>query len=270
MTFFNKWVAKHKRLAWILFSLLEGIVCVGVLKRFGCPFWGLYLLVIFLVCFNFLFVHSAKGRLLKKPLLELTKNGDPKPLLDATQELLSFPNNALERQLFLIDHCVALREMGELQKVCDILSEIDIEQMPAVLTPVKVIYYNNLSDIWDLLGDSVRAETQHLRMLQIYEEMPENKKKRDLKHTVLLSSAESCFRNGEDSRALLLLEQIEKPEPLSKKVAVILLRAKLLVRANMLDEAKQGLREVIEIGNRLYAVQIAKRMLEDLDSTARA
>lgn len=263
MTKLNKWVAKHQRLAWILFSAIEILVYAPLLYELGCPIGAIVLIALLLVSFNYLFVKSAILVLLKKPMEALTVHGDPEPLLHITEELVTFKLSEADHQVMQINYCVALRETGELQKAHDILTSINIDKCSGMPPVNKATYYNNLADIFNLLGDEAQAEIWQLKMLQIYHDMPENKFKSGLKHSMLLVSAENCIRHGDYSQAMLWLNQTE-PTDLSKKTAIALLRAQLSLKTDDIEAAKRELNEIVRIGNKLYAVKIAEKMLSEL------
>lgn len=259
----NKWVAEHKMLALVLFSGIEIFVYSFFFYKLDFPLWSIILIDLLLIFINYMFVHSTQNVLLKKPLEALSKHGDPEPLFYATQELLTFKNTQSDRQLLLLNHCAALRELGELQKVQDILKAINIDKLSGTLPITKAVYYNNLSDIYGLMGDSSQAEIWYLKMMQIYRDMPENKFKKVFQNTAFIATAESYFRKGDDDQAVSMLKQIQTDD-LSLKAEIALLYAKISLKQNDLACAKANLQYILDNGNRLYAVTIAQKMLDQL------
>lgn len=263
MLAFYKWVTKHKTLAMWLFSAIEIFIYASLLYSIHCPMWAIYLVALVLMIINYMFAYSAQQLLLKKPLETLSRSGDPDPLFFITEELLTFKSSETNRELLLINHCVALRERGELQRVHDILTGINIDKHAGTPPYIKAVYYNNLADILDLLGDSAQADIWYAKMMQIYTDMPENRFKRALKNTVLLSSAEHCLRQGECNQALQLLRSVEH-DGLQRSISVALLCARASLQMSERESARQHLQYIIANGNRLYAVTIAQELLNNL------
>ena len=266
MKSFKKWIFKYKPLSWILFSALEIYCFVRFLSRIDFPIWGISLISIFVVLLNYVGAELSLDSLLAESLSARSKYGNPEPLFTATKELLTFRCKATERLVLLINHSVALREMGELQKAYDILMDIDIEDDPRRPPAIKMIYYNNLSDLYDLLGNTEKAECFYEKMMQVYQNMQETKLKHLYENTVALASAEHYLRIGDPQQTMRWVTRVE-PKDLTSQTSVNLIHAKLNIRANKPDEAIPYLREVIDKGNQLYAVQIAKQLLNELNDT---
>ena len=265
MTAINKWIAKHKTLTWVLLSVAEILAYTSWLLELGWPKWSIILVDAGLILLNYLFASTAPTQLQRKPLLALTKDGDPDPLLAITQELLTFRHPETYRQTLLINYCVALRERGELEKMCSILQSINIDKSPQTLPWIKVVYYNNLSDAYTLLGDDVQAQIWYEKMMQIYRDMPENKVKRSLENASILAQAEDCMRCGNYPRAMQLVTAL-KPEKLTEKMSVALLYAQIEIKKGNAEAARQSLHYVINTGNKLYAVKLAQKLLDELDA----
>lgn len=265
MTAINKWIAKHKTLTWVLLSVAEILGYTSWLLELGWPKWSIILVDVGLILLNYLFASTAPTQLQRKPLLALTKDGDPDPLLAITQELLTYRYPEAYRQTLLINYCVALRERGELEKMHGILQSINIDKSPQTPPWVKVVYYNNLSDACTLRGDDAQAQIWYEKMMQIYRDMPENRIKKSLENASLLAQAENSFRCDDYSSALRLINTI-KPEKLTEKMSVALLRAQIEIKQNNTEAARQSLHYVIAAGNKLYAVKLAQALLDELDA----
>ena len=269
MTTFSKWIIKHKSFVRNLLLVIEILLFVPPIAWSGLSI-GVVLLIcipiaILLVFVNAILVGMVYMPSYTKTLRELTQNGDPKPALDMTQELLDLPFSEIERAQFLINHSLALSETGELQRACDLLRDLDIEKIKGLPLMIKVIYYNNFTSFLYLLGDDVEAELCYATMTRLYCEMKEGREKRLLKDTFTLTMAEHCARNGNDREADRLLQELSPNNSLSRKTAINLLRANMHLRANEPEAARQLLQEIIATGNGLYAVKRAQKMLEHLE-----
>ena len=266
---FCKWVAKNEKLISVVVAVIEALLAFMLFPDLLSKIWGTIFVGIASYFINLAIVQFAKVFLLIGAVNALEKNGDPEPMLSTTQELLEYKNTDVMRCTYLIDKSLALRELGQLCEARDILVNIRIEETRGVTPHIKLVYYNNLSDIFDLLGDYERAEIWYQKMLQIYNGMKESKLKRSLRKTYLFQTATHCFRMGDDEQSAILLDQVES-NVLKDKVELALLRALLCVRANRMDEARGYLQEIIATGNKLYAVQLAHKMLDDIKSCGNA
>lgn len=266
MSAFQKWVAMHKTPAFCLISAVEIVAYGSLLYLLSCPIWGLVLMAGFLLCFNYLFVHVAHAVVLKKPLDALSCQGDPEPLLHITAQLLTAKHHEADRQALLINHCVALRELGELQRAMELLSGLNIDKSAGAAPAIKVIYYHNLADLCDLLGDAAGAEIWLNKSLQIYNDMPDNKLKRGLKDVITLTTAEQLISQGQGDEAARLLQQLPTDQ-LTVRVSAALLRARICLLQNDRKTALLNLRDVVRCGNKLYAVRQAQQRIQELETS---
>ena len=247
----------------ILFCLLVIPAYSWAFYTLSFPIWSIILINLIFVFINYIFIESIDTYLLKKPLEALSSHGHPEPLYFITRELLPFKRSEAQRQILLINHCVAMRELGALAEVRDTLMATNIDKVAGTLPMTKVVYYNNLSDIFSLLGDNAQAEIWYSKMMQIFNDMPENKFKKSLEQTVAMATAGNHFIKGEYSEALNILNQT-KPDSLYSKVNAALIYAQINLKLNNIEEAKDKLNYIVANGNKLYAVKLAKEMLEKL------
>lgn len=261
MTAFCKWTARHRLLAWVLFCGVEIPVFSVSLFLLSCPPFLIGLIAGILAVFNYLFVSAAPIYLQKQPLLTLSREGDPAPLLAITEELLTYRAAETDRQQWLINHCVALREMGEISRAHELLSDINIDKCTGTLPYIKVVYYNNRSDIHRLRGEDTEAEVWSAKAMQLYRDMPNNRYKRMLDDSLKLTSADSAFFKGDSAQALQLLYEVNADD-LPKQTAVALLRARILLKEGKRISAREQLEHVIGIGKGLYAVKLARELLD--------
>lgn len=256
-----KWCAKHQTLATILYAALVLPAGTYLLHDVGCPLWGIVLVDLVLLLISLSFSTSCLNRVMKDSFQSLYKDCDPAPALQTSSELLQYKQPESSRQVLLINYCVALREMGEYQKALDILSSINIDKCSGTLPVTKVTYYNNLSDIYDLLEDPAQSEIWYSKMMQIYKDMPNNSFKKALGSAVSSATAAHLYRIGNYEEVIPVLKQM-KTEDLAHNIDSALLWAKTSLQLQDTQTAKKQLQYVIENGNRLYAVTVAQDMLD--------
>ena len=218
---------------------------------------------LFLIVMTYGFIQSCANYLLKQPLEELNKKGDPMPLLKETQELLKCKINEANMQYISMMYCAALRESGEIEKASAILNSINIDKFYGVLPVVKVLYYNNLADVCELLGDEEKSSVWITKMFQIYHDMPENKAKKQISNAVTFAKANEYFKKGDHKQAAVLLDRIITCD-LPLKLETLLLRAKIALSLNDTETARDNLDYIIANGNKLYSVTAAREVLQKI------
>ena len=121
-----RWCAKHRKLVmflwsgpisavyWVLFLYIESSILIPAVFTFIMVFttWG--------------FVNSCAGKLLSIAEKSLTDQCDPYPLLKETEDQMSYNRSKIYEQLLLINYCVALRNIGEYNKVLEILKKVNL------------------------------------------------------------------------------------------------------------------------------------------------
>ena len=264
MTNFYVWVATHRHLARFLVILLVFLPFGALCVYLDMPALLIGALGFILLFFILIGVNSAHALAEKRAIVSLHTHCDPEPLLRVTEKLLAGKLSVAARTDVLIDHAIALRELGELTAVKRILMEMNIDKEVGTLAYTKVIYYNNLSDILALLGAHDEAEIWYAKALKIYADMPENKIKRMLDTTLRLATAEHHIRVGEYAKASQILGTVKLETP-SVRIQHALLRAELCLKKEDLDAAKRLLAEIVQRGGKLYAVTQAKQHLANLD-----
>jgi tetratricopeptide (TPR) repeat protein len=265
MTKLAKLLARNKRLAYFLIIIIEAIALGIILAHFNITSSFLRIfLVVFLATFTYLFVYTSPMYLVKKMQDEFNEKCNPEPFLHIIEELLSYKISEGERTNLLIDYCAPLCDMGEFQKAYDILTGINIDKKAGTPSVVKAVYYNNLAYACYMLGDNASADIWCEKMLQIYRDMPQNKFKKMLDDTSLISSAEKSYRNGDYSGAMILINQAELKHT-RIKVNAALLRAQIYLKAENIENAKKELDYVISNGNKCYDVVRAKEILSEIE-----
>lgn len=261
MTKFYHWVAKHKRTAFVLFSVAFCLVYSLFFYWWSIPLWAILLFDGFLLLVNYAFVSSCSLKLVQKALQELDNSCDPYPLLEETEKLLSYKNAKTAEQNLLINHCVALRYTGEYQKVYDTLSAINIDKYAGTLPFVKCVYYNNLMDICLLLEKNEQAELLYAKTTMLYADIKNKKQRKALEPNALCAKASDCFRRQDYAQTIQILSEM-KPANARMEVGIALLCAEAYLKLGEPERAKAKLLYVIGHGNKLFCVTEARRLLD--------
>ena len=259
---FARWTAKHRTLAKVLFGTIL-CVCYSSLILLDVPLWVVAGIDLFVVLFVCLWADASILRLLQKPLQALDESCDPYPLLQETALQMTYGYKGVTEQANLINHAVALRCAGQYQQAWELLSAINIDRYSGTLPATKYVYYNNLDDLLTQMGRYPEAEVWYQKAVQIYQDMPDNKMKRQLQETVEAAAASAWFRRGEFGRAREALNAIH-PEKLRNRVEHALLYAKCCLAEGNPESARQPLQFVIDWGNRHCAVQEARNLMSQL------
>ena len=262
MTKLCKQIVRHRRLFCILLTALECIAFFPPLYTLGWHPIALLLIALLLSLLNWLFVSALQARLLQAPLRVLSKTGDPAPLLRVTEELLSYRLSENDRIQIEINRCVALRDMGELTQVRDVLLSIHIDKKASTLPVTKAVWYSNVADVCELLGETAEARLYAQKAQQIYGDMPNNQFRRMLKNTMEVMEANESLHQGNYPEALGLLSRIET-EDMPLQAEIHLLRARIYLAQGNGTEAERALTRAASLGDGLYAVRTAKSMLSE-------
>lgn len=261
----NKWISEHKIIAFILYNLIcwTPFLLLALIVELRLIWWIVF--VMFILIISAMFVNSTDKHTLNKAVKLQNEQCDPNPFLETVERQLSRVKSKSYRQLLLMNKAVALRDLGRFDEVFSILAGINIDQYNTTLPLTKIIYYNNLTDILILKGDFFQANIWHTKMMQMINDLKANEKqKKQLNEISILNHAELLIVDNNFSEAENLISEL--PESISnrQRVSKCLLYAKLLMKQNKPDEAKQHLQFVIDYGNKLYDVVQAQEMLNIL------
>lgn len=261
-----KFMAKHRIPSMILLVFIICPLYTYLLWSLEAPL-GLIVFLNLLLFFSIIVsVNNSVNYVLKKPLDELNNKCDPLPLLMESQVLLNYKNTKVVGQVLLMNYSVALSEIGELQKNYDILKSINIDELSATLPIHKLVYYHNLSDACDSIGDAVQADIWYQKMMQIYNSMPDNKFKKQAVPVVNQATAVAWYRRGDFNQALNVLKCVQ-PNDLRQRVSMAMLCAQIFIKLNDFDTAKANLQFVVANGNKLFLVNEAHKLLQICDTS---
>lgn len=259
-----RWCAKHRTAAKII---LIGILCssyIWLLSIVNAAPGIIFAVVIVLAFFIGTAVESCAQYLVKEPLRILDEQCDPYPFLEETQKLLTYKNSKVTRQALLINYAVALRDTGDYHQTLAVLNGIHIDQFSGTIPPVKIVYYHNLADILTVLNRYDEAEIWYKMALEIFEDMPDNKFKRELSNAMESAKADHCFRIG-DYRGAIELVGKATAQNLRKQISHALLLARCHVALDESQAAREELAFVIQHGNKLHDVKEAQMLMDTLE-----
>lgn len=259
------WAIKHSGVATLLLALaLCGLYTV-LFVLLEASMWTVILIDAILLFVVFLYVRTLPMIVLKDALEKNNNGCDPYPLRDETEKLLGYKLDGATEQVIMIDHAVALRNLGEYTKAYELLSGINIDKFGGMLPANKAVYYNNLSDVCTLLGEYERAEVHYEKMLQIYNDMKDGKPKQMLEPFMAINQANACYRKGEYVKVMEILNR-NPAKSAGGEVDALMLSARASIALGDNEAAACKLRAVITKGNELHAVAEAKELLEKMDT----
>lgn len=263
----GRWMTKNRRKVRLLNWLQCFGVCIICKSILGCPLWATTLIALVLVFVEGIFVTLCIAKMFAEPEKALKEKCDPYPYLHEMEEQLGYNYKGEGLQLVQMDYCVALRHIGQYQKAWEILRGIHIDKYPGMYVSSKIIYYNNLADILTLMEKYGEAEIWHKKALQLYQDLPENRRKRKMAVMVDISIAESWYRQGEYKQARECLQKIPHKD-MKSRVDASLFYARCCTALEEIQEAREHLKFVIDNGNRLYVVEEAKELLAKLEESS--
>lgn len=253
---------KHR----IIFSLALAVVLCGAVSPFlieiNSDAWIFAIFYTFFSVLAFCFVESSSDKLLNPASKSLNDDCDPTPLLNETEEQLKYVKNGVTNQLIVLNRTVALGYMGEYSKVLDILENFNADKYKFI-SPyrgfVKMIYFNNMSEAFNELGDFEKASIWHEKTLIAAKKFGISTSKE-----IILAKASENLRKKEYDIALQTLAGFKAKNKL-ESVCAAMVYAKTYVALGDLEKAKEKLNFIIENGNKLYMVEQAKKMLTDIE-----
>jgi tetratricopeptide (TPR) repeat protein len=211
---------------------------------------------------NSVHIDGSLTRLQKNPLQILNNDCDPYPFLQETTEQLTYKTTGVMEQTIKINHAAALREVGRYQDALDLLNSINIDRYSGTVPVHRFVYYHNLTDILSLVGNYSEAEVWYQKAVQIYQDMPENKLKQNLRPLVEAMAADAWFRRGEYEKAIECSKALYPTEPCNQ-INQAMLIARCYIALGQPEEARKPLEFVVAKGNRLHAVAQARAMLNN-------
>jgi tetratricopeptide (TPR) repeat protein len=245
------WAVPISAIFWVYFLYLK------------LPIWIVILFTLFMIITAWGFVNSCARQLLLRAEKSLREQCDPYPLLKETEDQLSYNRSQTYKQILLIDYCLALRNLGEYKKVLEQLETINIDKYAGTLPINKLVYYNNLTDIYLCMNALVKAEIWHNKSLQLLNDLKNKKQKKMFSTIIRHNSAEIAYYKQDYDKSFEILNNIAETN-MRDAVYKALFYAKIYIAQDKIDEAKLRLQFVVENGNKLIDVQIAKDLLANI------
>jgi len=252
---------KHKLISTVI---ITAVLCAAIspfLWKIRSDAWIYAIFYLFFAVLSFGFVESSSDRLMRTASKALSEGCDPTPLLRETKEQLKYVKHGVANQLVLLNYTVALGYMGEYSGVIETLETFDTDKYK-FLSPyrgfINMIYYNNMSDAYDELGDFENASLWHKKTMISAKKLGMSNSKE-----IILAKALENLRKKEFKAALETLESF-KGKTLLDSVCASMVYAKVYIGLGEKEKAKEKLDFIVENGNKLYMVEQAKKMLENI------
>lgn len=258
-----RWIASHPRASKILLIIPITVFCFFALDPSVYSFGIRFLIIFSLLSSALMFVNTMPDKLMRRPLAQLEQNCDPYPFLEELEIQIATPQENFQGQMILINYAMALVHTGQNEKALEILEGIEIDRYPSASPFAKFIYYNNLCDVMTRLGRYPEANIWYERACQIYRNLPNNRFKQRLERTVEMNEIENLYRDEDYAYALRRLAKIPCPTQRSLMDAA-LLAAKCNLGLGETEKAREKLLYVIDNGNRLHCVTVARELLATL------
>ena len=255
----NRWMAKHPRLAGMLFVI--PLVFVGTWwLSMGVPKWLTYPFLGVATVVFVLWAGTAGARLLKEPLKCLKEQCNPYPYMEEINVLREYPGDGTAKQMLDIDYAMTLRYIGEYELSYALLTQINIDKHAGMLPMYKVIYYNNLMDLCALMGKHQEAVIWYEKLLKLFNDLKPDKRKEQLRKSVEANRAVYHFCREEYPQTLNALS-LAKPENMSERIENAMMFARTYLAMGETEKAKKPLQFVAENGNKLYFAIEARELL---------
>ena len=213
------------------------------------------------------YVNSAPSIKLTNKALAAHNAGDPYPLLEVSERLLALKPNEVQRQMLTINYCVALRDLGEHERVYQALSALDIDKCAGTLAQTKLVYYHNMADICDILGKDGEADAYFTKEKQCAERLKGEKLRRRLYPLILDAEADHALRHGRYEEALAYAKQAHAYREITPRANIFyeLFLARVYLKMGKAEEAKPLLFSIKNTGGKLYAVTEAEALLKECE-----
>lgn len=163
----------------------------------------------------------------------------------------------------IANKCVALNEMGRYVESLEILKSISDDDLNAITDLAKATYCSNMMSTYIALDDIENAEIWLANTKTSFNTLRDITKLK-LENALKMNTAEIFLLKGDFDCAEELLGEI-KPPHLASELEFRRMRAKLNIHKNNLDDARSDLEYIVAKGNKLYIVEKAKKLLEELE-----
>ena len=261
----NKWVARHRWLAMLVFNVLAWIPVVLILDMLNMAlslWWAIY--GVFMLLLSYVWADSSRFALLTKALATFENMCDPYPLEETVREQLSYVKLKSQRIGLFINLSATLEATGRHEESVENLERVDVDTCTSVTPLMKFVYYHNLASAYLRTGKMEPVPFLLQKEHQILLNLKTSQKSRNKlteSYNLNLADFHVCNREYDIAYSFIKKSNYENAS-LHQKVTINLLKAQILVGTGKPEEARPHLDFVLRNGNKLYDVEIARRYLE--------
>lgn len=255
---FLRWITEHEKLLYFI-GLLACALCTWSLYRCNVAPFGILLADLILLLIPPFVIAGLRSGALNKAVLRYQKECDPEILLHECARQIPTMKASEYKNLLLLNYYTAQHMLGEHQKALDGLLSLDLGRSKKRPTGTNFAYCNNLSDVYDLLGQVESANHWYREAAEIYRAL--SKPEQVAYHsTMILLEAQNCIRNRTDlDRALQSINALPESQG-AQGISRAITRAQVYLLQNRIDEARADLDFVIAHGNKLGYVALAREL----------
>ena len=255
----SHWITEHEQLIAYAIGLPACVLISCGLYACRVGFFGVLLVALIILFVPFFAVALLRAHLLNKAVFRQAKECDPEVLLCECRRQLPTVKPGEYKNLLLLNYYTAQHMLGEHQKALDSLLSLDLGKVKKRPTSVNFAYCNNLSDIYDLLGQTEAANHWYREATEIYRAL--SKPEQVAYHsTMILLEAQNCIRNRTDlDRALQSINALPESQG-AQGIGRAITRAQIYLLQNRIEEARADLDFVIAHGNKLGYVALAREL----------
>ena len=256
----NQFACKHQKLYFVILALLYIVPTTAIFLLLEIPSALPLILAIELFI---VYAHTASAPAFYiREGLDALSNCDPYPLLKEVEELEKMKLGRSQHQNVRLNKAACLLAIGEFEKAKEVIEAVDVD-LSIPLAEGKMVYYNNLAAIYEMLGEKALALFLSKKALFIYDCMKEGKAKQNLEFTAGCLKSTICRLNGEYSTALNIASAIvaKTPYQIAQKAYECALAYKEL---QDVENEKTALYAVVSRTDKLYIGINAKKRLEGI------
>ncbi len=260
---FDRWVTKHYTVISRATSLLwAGFAVAGIMVWRWHILWALLAYFVGNIVTALLLARCG-DRLRREAIASANQNCDPYPLLEEMRTQLHYSLPPMQMLMTEINYALALEHTGEYQQAYQRLNDINIAH-PRISPNVRLVYYSNRADLCFMMGKYEEVITCHEKAVHSLENMKPGKSKETLRSLVESNYGMHHFCKEEYDAALQALEQA-KPRHLSDRVSNAFTAARTFLALGEKENAIEKLQFVVENGNQMYVVTVAKDLLAEIN-----
>ena len=262
----NRWIAKNALAVYRWSVGLAIWIAIEVIISFYGP-WNLIVLLLLLgwIFLSGRFILGRSSALLKVPTDILMNTCDPYPYLEEAEIQRNYPGNRSMKLGRITTLAMALREVGEYDRMEELLTATPEETVRRAHPVNQVVYYSLVASIYTRRKNTQELELWHNKLLSAYQKIKLQKHKAWVEATMVSHHIAYHYARQEYAQGLQLLENFPV-QPLRNKVVQAYSLAKFRLALNEKEKAAEHLEFVIRNGNKLYIVTEAKELLAKINT----